>query len=93
MVKRWRRSGEDPLASLSAAATRWRIASVPSELLPVSGIGRPRWKVELVRQRGGPPREWIMEGTDEAGRLALPAEPFDRSATADRAMAEVRNAA
>ena len=93
MVKRWRRSDEDPLACLSAAVTRWRIASAPSETLPVRGIGRPRWKVELVRQRGGPPHEWIMEGTDEAGCLALPAEPSHRSAAADRGMAQVRNAA
>src|SRR5437763_2490987 len=73
MLRRWLRSGEDPLTSPSAAVTRWRVGCVPSMELPVRGIGRPRWNVELVRQRGGPPHHWILEGTDEAGRLALPA--------------------
>lgn len=93
MLKRWRRSGEDPLALPSAAVTRWKIGSAPSQVLPVSGIVRPRWTIELVRQRGGPPHEWIMEGTDEAGRLALPAEPSHRSAAEDRRVAQVRTAA
>jgi protein ImuA len=93
MLTRWRRSGEDPLASPSAAVTRWRVGCVPSMELPVRGIGRPCWNVELVRQRGGSPHQWILEGTNEAGRLALPAEPPDRSAAADRRAAQVRNAA
>lgn len=84
MLRRWRRGGEDPLAAPSAAATRWRIGCVPSQELPVPGIARPRWRIELVRQRGGQPHQWIMEGTDEAGRLAIPAEPSHRSAAADR---------
>jgi protein ImuA len=87
MLKRWRRSGQDPLALPSAAATRWRIGCVPSGELPASGVSRPRWKVELVRQRGGLADEWILEGTDEAGRLALPAGPAYRSAAADRGTA------
>ena len=75
MLKRWRRSGEDPLGAPSAAATRWRIACAPSAELPVAGIGRPRWHVTLARQRGGEPHHWTMEGPDEQGRLALSAEP------------------
>jgi protein ImuA len=78
MLKRWRRSGEDPLGIPSAAMTRWRIACAPSAELPVAGIGRARWRLVLARQRGGEPHHWIMEGPDEHGRLALPAEPFDR---------------
>ena len=87
MLKRWRRGGEDPLTIPSAAVTRWRIACVPSGELPVEGIGRSRWRVELARQRGGEPFELIMEGTDAEGRLALPAEPRHRSAAPDRARA------
>jgi protein ImuA len=75
MLKRWRRAEEDPLVQPSAALTRWRIAPAPSAPLPVEGIGRPRWRVELARQRGGEPFELIMEGNDAQGRLALPAEP------------------
>lgn len=80
MLKRWRKSDSDPLGPPSAAVTRWRIGCVPSAALPFDGIGRPRWRVELARQRGGPPCEWILEGSDAEGRLALPAEPAHRPA-------------
>ena len=93
MLRRWRRGGEDPLAAPSAAASRWRIGCVPSLDLPARGIARPRWLVELVRQRGGQPHSWIMEGTDEAGRLALPAGPAHRPASADRRERPARHAA
>lgn len=93
MLKRCRQGRDDPLAPLSAAVTRWRIGCVPSQALPVSGIARPRWKIELVRQRGGPPHQWIMEGVNEAGRLALPAEPSHGPAAADRWEAAVRHVA
>ncbi|MDB5699738.1 MAG: protein ImuA [Alphaproteobacteria bacterium] len=82
MLRRWRRNGEDPLGLPSAAATRWRIGCVPSAALPVPGVGRPRWQVALVRQRGGEPFEWILESPDAEGRLALPAHAFDGSAAA-----------
>ncbi len=84
MLKRWRRNGEDPLLVPSAAVTRWRIACVPSGELPVAGIGRPRWRLDLARQRGGEAFQLIMEGPDHEGRLALPAEPQHRSPAADR---------
>ena len=87
MLKRWRLSGEDPLAVPSAAVTRWRIACVPSQQLPVEGVGRPRWRIELARQRGGSPFHLIMEGSDAEGRLALPAEPRHRPAAPDRSRA------
>jgi protein ImuA len=83
-LKRWRRSGEDPLLVPSAAVTRWRIACVPSGELPAEGIGRPRWRLDLARQRGGDPFTLIMEGPDNEGRLALPAEPRHRSPAPDR---------
>jgi len=75
MLKRWRRSGEDPLGLPSAAVTRWRIGCAPSAALPVAGVGRGRWRIELARQRGGDAHHWIMEACDAEGRLALPAEP------------------
>jgi protein ImuA len=73
MLRRRRRGGEDPLAFPSAAATRWRLTCLPSARLSVPGVGRPRWRLTLVRQRGGEPFEWIMEGPDAEGRLALSA--------------------
>ena len=84
MLRRWRKAGEDPFAPPSAAVTRWRIACAPSSPLPVEGIGRPRWRLALVRQRGGEPHEWMMEACDAQGRLALPAELRDRPPAADR---------
>ena len=87
MLKRWRKSEEDPLLSPSAAVTRWRIACVPSGELPVQSVGRPRWRIELARQRGGEPFNLVMEGNDAEGRLALPAEPRHRSPADRRARA------
>ena len=84
MLRRWRRSGEDPLTVPSAAMTRWTIACAPSAPLPVEGIGRARWRVALARQRGGEPHHWILEATDAEGRLALPAQPRHRPDQADR---------
>ncbi|HYE26950.1 MAG TPA: protein ImuA [Allosphingosinicella sp.] len=73
MLRRWRRSGEDPLAPPSAAVTRWRLACVPSAPLPVAGIDRARWRLALARQRGGEPFDLLVESPDAEGRLALPA--------------------
>jgi protein ImuA len=93
LLRRRRKGGSDPLALPSSAVTRWRIGSAPSRALPVSGIGRPCWSVELVRQRGGGPAAWILEGVDEAGRLAYPADAPDRAAPAARPERQVRTAA
>lgn len=80
LLRRWRRPKEDPTAVPSAALTRWRIACAPSTPLPVQGVGRPRWQVSLARQRGGDPWDWLLEGCDAQGRVALPAEPRNRPA-------------
>lgn len=80
LLRRRRRLGQDPLAEPSAAWTRWRIASAPSERLEVSGVGRPRWTVELARQRSGVSFSLIVEGSDETGRLRVPAALGHRAA-------------
>jgi protein ImuA len=85
MLRRWRRSGEDPLDAPSAAVTRWRIACAPSAPLPVAGVGRPRWRLALARQRGGEPHHWTMEGPDHEGRLAHPADAQHGPAESRRA--------
>jgi protein ImuA len=84
VLRRWRRGSADPLAEPSIATTRWRIACAPSEPLPVPGVGRACWHVDLVRQRGGEPFSCILGGCDAEGRLALVAESRDGSTTADR---------
>ncbi|HEV8015269.1 MAG TPA: hypothetical protein VGP48_07030 [Stellaceae bacterium] len=73
-------------AAASAAVTRWRIAAVPAA--PIAGepgIGRPRWRVELLRCRGGMPAAWEMEASDvqsgpAAGHGAVSAALADRPA-------------
>ena len=82
LFRRWHRTGVDPLAEQSAAATRWRVACAPSEPLLVPGVGRARWRVELARQRGGEPFSLLLEGCDAQGRLAVPAAPRRRAAAA-----------
>lgn len=59
----------------AGAVTRWRIAAIPNA----------RWRLELLRCRGGVPAAWLVEWCDETHRLALAAEPFARPAAgADR---------
>lgn len=87
LLRRWRRQSVCPLTELSAAATRWRIGCIASERLAMPGVGRARWHVELVRQRGGAPFSLDVEACDETGRLALPAAALDRAAPAARAPA------
>jgi protein ImuA len=79
-LRRWRRSsGAADFGQPTAAATRWRITSVPSAPLPVQGIGRHRWFVELIRCRAGDSADFLLEACDARGRLALPADLADRS--------------
>lgn len=87
LFRRWRRRAVCPLSEPSAATTRWRIRSAASEPLGHAGIGRPRWDVELVRQRNGNPFSLIVEACDDKGRLALPAPARHRAARAGRATA------
>ena len=87
LIRRPQRSGADPLEAPSAAVTRWRVAHAPSAPTPWNGLGRACWRIECVRQRGGDPFELVVEGSDEAGRLALPAQRVDRPAAQDRARA------
>ncbi len=68
--------------------TRWRVASRAvrgaGRAGGDAGIGRPCWRLDLVRQRGGDPFSWIVEAQHDEGRLALPAIFRDRSAAPDR---------
>lgn len=87
MLRRWRRAAACPLNEPSAAATRWRVGSSPSSPLGIPGVGRARWSIDLVRQRGGEPFSLIVEACDDQGRLALPAAVRDRAAAPERAIA------
>ncbi len=78
LLRRWRKPDEDPLAPPSSAVTRWRIGCAPSLPLPFAGLGRACLQVALVRQRGGPGHEWILEAPDAEARFALPTRSGDR---------------
>jgi protein ImuA len=79
-VRRWRRQADTiDFGQPTAAATRWRVTALPSAQLPVPGVGRGRWLVELIRCKAGDSADFILETCDEAGRLALPADTADRS--------------
>src|SRR3546814_4525858 len=72
LYRRHRSRDRSPLLEPSAARTRWRIGCVSSARLPYPGVGRARWSVELVRQRGGTPFSLQLDGCDDTGRLSLP---------------------
>lgn len=57
----------------TAAMTRWRISVLPSAALPVPGVGRARWRVELIRARAGASFDLELEACDGTGHLGLPA--------------------
>jgi len=83
-IRRWRRVAEAAeFGQPTASVTRWRVSVLPSAPLPVPGVGRARWLLELIRCRAGESAEFEVEACDAKGRLALPAELADGSAAAD----------
>ncbi|HEX2891698.1 ImuA family protein, partial [Vineibacter terrae] len=79
VIRRWRSTAEAAgYGAPTASTTRWRIVALPSTPLPVPGVGRARWRVELVRCRGGEPASWDLEACDAQGHLAVPADMAHR---------------
>jgi protein ImuA len=81
LLRRWRDGGKAARERNlpNAAVTRWRIAALPSQPLPGEpGVGRPRWRVELLRCRGGEPVSWEVEEVDATGHVSLAAALADR---------------
>ena len=81
VLRRWCRR-EDPPAGSTVSTTRWRVAALPSASLGMTpGVGRPRWRIELARCRGGEaPFEWVVEACDGQGRLRLSPDLANRPA-------------
>ena len=74
-LRRWRRQADSmDFGQPTAAATRWRVSVLPSTPLPVSGLGRPRWLVELIRARAGESADFELEACNAKGLLSLPPE-------------------
>ncbi|MBI1685186.1 damage-inducible protein [Caulobacter hibisci] len=83
-IRRWRRAAEAAdLGQPTAASTRWRVSALPSTPLPVPGVGRPRWFLELLRCRAGDAFDIELEACDAKGHLRLPAPLADRPAGPD----------
>lgn len=83
-IRRWRRPAEAAdFGQPTASTTRWRVSALPASPLPVPGVGRPRWFVELIRAKAGECAEFEVESCDEEGRIAIPAELVHRPAQAD----------
>ena len=56
----------------SAALSRWRVmASASGDLLGESFIGRPCWRLDLLRCRGAAPGSWQVEWDDAACGFSL----------------------
>lgn len=70
-LRRWRRQSEaTDFGHPTAAATRWRVSPLPSVPLPVQGVGRARWMLELLRARAGESADFEVEACDGNGLLA-----------------------
>jgi len=83
LLRRWRNASEaaEERARPSAALSRWRVGALPSlGVMDEPGLGRARWRVELLRMRGGVPGWWDVEVADATGCLSLSAELADRPA-------------
>jgi protein ImuA len=88
LLRRSRCFDSPALLEPSAAATRWRVAAVPSgPPLPhapeTPGLGRPRWRLDLIRCRGGEPHSWIVEACDATGHCRLIPGMADQPAVAE----------
>ncbi len=89
VLRRSRRFDDPALDAPSAVSTRWRITGLPSRPpLPhapdVPGLGRPVWRLDLLRCRGAQAASIIVEAPDAQGRLAIPSYLADRPAAPAR---------
>jgi protein ImuA len=84
-LRRWRRQNEaSDFGQPTTSTTRWRISVLPSEPLPVAGIGRPRWLAELMRVKAGECCEFELGACDAAGRVRLSTLSAHRSDPKER---------
>lgn len=72
-LRRWRRPVDARDFGIQTSAfTRWRVTEIPSERLPVRGVGRARWQLELMRARGGRPADFEVEACNGQGFITIP---------------------
>ncbi|WP_458387639.1 ImuA family protein [Rhizobium redzepovicii] len=86
-VRRWRRQTDaNDFGQPTAATTRWRVSVLPSEDLPVAGIGRARWLLELMRSRAGECAEFEIGACDDKGRIDLSTGSANRPNSSGRSL-------
>ena len=84
VVRRWRRQTEaSDYGNPTASTTRWRVSVLPSEPLPVAGVGRARWLAELMRVKAGECAEFEIGAPDAKGRICLLPLSRDGSVSSD----------
>jgi hypothetical protein len=70
-IRRWRRPAEAAdFGQPTASVTRWRVSALPSTPLPVPGVGRARWQVELFE--GSSVQGWKEGRVEVAILMAIP---------------------
>jgi len=86
-VRRWRRQTEaNDFGQPTASTTRWRVSVMPSEALPVPGVGRPQWFLELMRVKAGECAEFLVRACDDKGRIHLSSGSADGSHSSSRSL-------
>ena len=85
LALRRRYPGKPDDTGLNAAYSRWCVTPLPSAPIPVPGLGRARWQIDLARCRGAAPTTWMMEACDAQGCLALLADLAHRPAASRHA--------
>lgn len=86
-LRRSRTHDDAMLLEPTAAVTRWRVTALPSppplaHAPETPGLAPARWRLDLVRCRGGEPTSWIVEASDATGHLGVAADLADRPAAA-----------
>jgi protein ImuA len=78
VVRRWRKQTEaNDYSQPTASTTRWRVSVLPSQELPVPGVGRANWLLELMRSRAGECAEFTVGACDDQGRIDLSSRSAD----------------
>ena len=75
--------GNQRKAQGSAATTRWRVSFAPTA--QETGLGTPRWRLDLLYCRGCMPASFIVEWNDETRDLHLVAKLADDPAVPQHA--------
>ncbi|MHC2219433.1 ImuA family protein [Rhizobium leguminosarum] len=87
VIRRWRRPTEaGDFGHPTAATSRWRISVLPSDPLPVPGVGRARWLAELIRIKAGESADFVIGACDGQGRISISSDAADGSSQTRRSL-------